>query len=74
MMYVAMMASESRDWISLGKTREEAKDALLKAWNDRQHKLEGRGWNTYYFETSEELEEEYGINVMALAPGMAIDW
>lgn len=78
--FVAMMESESRSWVALGKTEEEAKEAILTAWNEHQHKLQSHRWygNGYefpvFYDTVDALEEDYAINVVRLNAGECVHW
>lgn len=72
MMYVAMMDSESFEWMALGTTEEEAKEAILKAWNDAQNTLVSMGWDGNFYESVEDLEEDYEIRVEELTPGQCV--
>lgn len=54
--WIATMDSERYSWRAIGLTKDEAKGAIVKEWN------EGVG-NEYREQvTLEELEEYYGIN------------
>lgn len=72
MMYVATMDSESFEWMALGTTEEEAKEAILKAWNDAQNTLVSMGWDGNFYESVEDLEEDYEIRVEELTPGQCV--
>ena len=71
--FVGEMESESFSWIALGTTEEETKGAIKEAWNRNQQSLEQHGYTPYYFNTIEELEEEYDITITKLAPG-SCEW
>lgn len=80
-MYVAMMDSESRTWVALGKTEAEAKNAILTAWNEHQQTMESNRWmrdfendGGFYYETAEDLEEDYQITVVELKAGECQHW
>lgn len=64
-MFVALMSSESYEWVGLGKTEAEAKRSILKKWNssDRRDRM-----------TLKELEEWYGFSVYQCEVGEAIIW
>lgn len=64
-LYVATMASGSFDWIAAGHTEDAARAALLEAFNRSARMLDGSP-----FATVDALDEHYGINVKALAPGI----
>jgi hypothetical protein len=53
--WVARMETEHYEWTAVGKTEEEARNAIAKEWN------EGRGSNYRTEMTKDELEECYGI-------------
>ena len=81
MMYIARMFSESKEWIALGNTEEEAKTAILTEWNEKQRRLEKFRWErgydgeeAYYYDDVAALEEDYDIVVFKLMPGMCEDW
>ena len=61
-MIIAEMWSESRTWISKGKTEEEAKRAILSKWNKEQDRF---GLDNKY-STTGELEEHYDISIYDL--------
>lgn len=80
-MFIATMDSESRSWVALGQTEEEAKDAILTAWNEHQHKLNGNRWmrdypaeGGFFYDTAEDLEEDYQITVVRLNAGECVHW
>lgn len=73
-MFITMMSSESCDWVALGKTVIESREALLKHWNDEQKRLGDLGWDVYPFETVEDLEEEYGMYTTAIELNGCIKW
>lgn len=58
--YIARMETRHYSWLAVGRTEEEAKQAILNEWNasDRRDKV-----------TMEELEEEYDLCVDALTDG-----
>lgn len=74
-MYMATMDSESQSWMSLGRTEEEAKEALRIEWNKCQKSLERNGYkNAETFSTFDEMDEEYTISIHAIEVGTAISW
>lgn len=80
-MFVAMMDSESRTWVALGKTEAEAKNAILAEWNELQRKMEDNRWmrdfdrgGGFYYDTAEDLEEDYQITVVELKAGECQHW
>ena len=80
-MYVAMMDSESSTWVALGKTEAEAKNAILTEWNELQRKMEDNGWmrdypheGGFFYDTAEDLEEDYQITVVRLNAGECQHW
>lgn len=81
MMYVARMFSETMEWVALGNTEEEAKNAILTEWNEKQRRLENYRWErgydgeeSYYYDDVEALEEDYDIAVFKLMPGTCEAW
>lgn len=80
MMYVAMMESETMSWMALGTTREEAKEAILKKWNehmDRVAKYDNYGhydWESNKYDSVEMLEMDYDICSIRLNPGECEAW
>ena len=80
MMYVAMMESESMSWMALGNTEDEAKEAILKKWNehmDNLAKYDNYGqydWESGKYESVEMMEMDYDICVMGLTPGVCEAW
>lgn len=79
-MYLAMMESESRSWVALGQTEDEAKEAILTAWNEHQHKLQSHRWYgngrefPVFYDTVDALEEDYAITVVRLNAGECVHW
>jgi hypothetical protein len=74
-MFVATMDSESKTWMALGNTEENAKEAIRLEWNRCQAKMEQDGYkHAETFSSIEEMEEEYDINAYALEAGQAISW
>ena len=65
-MFFANMESESFSWYACGNTEIEAKESILNKWNDSD------GIYRSPFNSVEEMEEYYGINVMELKPGECI--
>ena len=72
MMYVAIMDSESFEWMALGTTEEEAREAILTAWNNAQSRLVKMDWEAYFYESVEALEEDYEIRIEELTPGQCV--
>lgn len=64
--FIAIMNSESFEWIALGDTEAEAKEAIRKAWNKRDAYKRERL-------TLEELEDWYGIGIYELSAGQC-EW
>lgn len=64
-MFVAIMSSESYEWVGLGKTEAEAKRSILKEWNSSERRDRV---------TLEDLEEWYGFSVYQRKVGEAICW
>lgn len=54
--WIATMYSENYEWIAIGKTKDEAIDAIVKEWQ------EGVGYERRDKMTKEELQDYYGIN------------
>jgi hypothetical protein len=54
--WIATMDSEHYEWTAVGKTKDEAVDAIVKEWQ------EGKGHERRDEMTKEELHEYYGIN------------
>lgn len=75
-MYIAMMDSESKTWMALGGTSEEAQGALLNEWNAQQRELYARGYieEKALFESVEDLEEEYEIVIINVPRGGCVSW
>lgn len=83
-MYIAMMESESKSWVALGKTENEAKAALMEVWNNAQAMLEIKRdhfWDdaigyvpNNMVETPEMLDEWYGVQTIALDAGEGTYW
>lgn len=75
-MYIATMDSESKTWIALGGTTEEAKGAILNKWNYEQREMVARGYleEATIFESVEDLEEEYEINTVNVPRGGCVNW
>ena len=69
--FVAQMSSECFDWLAVGRTEEEAKKSILKAWNRRQFHLKKSNYarSSYYFRNVDDLDEEYGITVTEIEIG-----
>ena len=53
--YVATMYSENYEWTAVGRTMDEAIDAIVKEWQ------EGVGWERRDKMTKKELDDYYGI-------------
>lgn len=53
--WVAHMCSDHYDWTAIGKTEDEARNAIVKEWN------EGKGSEHRYPMSRDELEETYGM-------------
>ncbi len=53
--WVATMESEHYEWMAVGKTEEEARNAIAKEWN------EGKGHGRRDPMTLDELHEYYGV-------------
>lgn len=60
--YIAIMETEHFSWLAVGKTEEEARNAIAKAWNKKDGYHRER-------QTTEQLDSYYGINVYDLADG-----
>ncbi len=79
-MYIGIMESESYDWMSLGRTAKEAKQAILDQWNNHQQCLVENNIQTKEeaeedsFDTIEEIDNEYGISVTKINPGECKFW
>ena len=77
---VAMMESESMSWMALGNTEDEAKEAILKKWNDHMTRLaemdmyEHFDWESNKYESVEAMEWDYEITTVRLAPGECEAW
>lgn len=65
-MWLAEMESESFSWKGFGDTEQEAKEAILNAWNN------GDGSAFREEMTLEELEEFYDINTYEFKAGTYI--
>ena len=80
MMYVARMFSETMEWVAIGNTEEEAKEAILKKWNEHMDNLAkydnyGRyDWESGKYESVEMMEMDYDIAVFKLMPGTCEAW
>ena len=64
--WVATMESEHYAWKAVGLTKEEARDAIAKEWN------EGTGNERRDSMTLQELEEYYGIRCEFIGLGKCI--
>lgn len=64
--WVAIMETEHYSWKAIGLNKDEAKDTIVKEWN------EGRGNERRDQMTREELEEYYGINCKFIEFGKCI--
>lgn len=75
-MYIATMDSESKTWISLGGTTEEAKGAILDKWNYEQREMAARGYieEATIFDDVGALEYEYEINIVKVQRGECVNW
>ena len=65
-MWLAEMESESFSWKGFGNTEQEAKEAIVNAWNC------GPGSEFRAKMTLEELEEYYDIATYQCIPGICI--
>lgn len=69
-MYVAIMESETTEWVALGETKREAKEAISDKWNEVQRTLVQNGWiNESDTMSVNKLDEYYGITAYELNPG-----
>jgi hypothetical protein len=75
-MYIGIMDSESLEWMSLGHTETEAKQAILDSWNSHQRTLVHNGSiNTpLIFGSIIDLEKEYDIEINKIEPGECKFW
>lgn len=64
-MYIATMSTDHFDWTAAGHTPDEARQALLGAFNASAANLGGQP-----FANADELAEWYGITVLPIAPGV----
>ena len=73
-MYIAQMDTERYDYMSLGNTEADAKNAIRDKWNANQRTMKEQGWiNTpHYYRTIEAMEKDYDITVFQLESGQAI--
>ena len=69
--HIGIMETETLTWYALGGTPQETKEACLNWWNYRQKELAYHrpGFEPTYFESIEELEQNYDIVIIELAPG-----
>ena len=71
-MFIAMMDSETKTWIAKGKTEQDAKEALRKAWNKDQNRImKYMGENGEIFipiicKNTDDLDEMYGVSIFDL--------
>ena len=63
-MYVAIMQSETYEWVAFGKTELKAKRAIEKEWNS----------STREPMTLAELDEYYGIYATEVVDGKCYVW
>lgn len=69
-MFIATMDSESKQWMALGETEREAKEAISDKWNQVQRLLVEAGWkNKPELMSAKKLDEYYGITAYELNPG-----
>ena len=70
-MFIAQMDSESLEWIALGNTISEAKEAIRERWNENQQRLVQNGWKNQpeYYGTVKQLERDYDISITELEAG-----
>ena len=74
-MFIATMDSESKQWMALGETAREAKDAISDKWNQVQRLLVEAGWkNKPEFMSAKKLDDEYTIEIVELNPGQCETW
>lgn len=76
--WLATMDSGSYQWTAIGRTEEEARQAIEKAWATHTANLRGR-WADYAARFPEEeldLESEYGLYVreVEIGAGYMDDW
>ncbi len=72
-MYIATMYSETMIFKAIGKTEAQAKSAILKTWNERQKHMADIGYKEpYYFKSTYELDQEYGIEIDKINIGECI--
>lgn len=64
MVYVAMANTENFQFVGIGTTEEQAKDAVLKKFNEF----------AYERMTLEDFDDYYGFFVDAMRPGEASRW
>lgn len=70
--YVAQMETESLNWLSVGETKEETKEAVLKRWNKHikgQCERFGRSFTKWDLQA---LEGYYPITVERIILGQCL--
>ena len=75
-MVIAVMNSENYEWMSLGGTEAEAKEAIRNQWNYQQTVLVHNGVKNKpdIFGNIQEMEKEYDIDIIKLSPGECKFW
>lgn len=75
-MFIATMDTENYSWMALGRTEDEAEEALRRKWNERQYTLVEHGIideeEMSKADSVDELSEWYGIYTEELEPGECI--
>ena len=74
-MVIAIMHSESFEWIALGNDYKDAGQALLDKWNKDQINLSNfYGFEPNTYETVDDLTEYYGVTFIKLDSGECCQW
>ena len=74
-MVVAIMHSESFEWIASGNDYKDAGQALLDKWNEDQISLSNfYGFEPNTYETVDDLAKYYGVTFIKLDPGQCCRW
>ncbi len=69
-MFVAIMDSDSYEWVGLGDSEKEALESIRKRYNEEQQKMESRGYKTAEtFDSVSDMTDWYGFRVYEIERG-----
>lgn len=73
-MVVALLDSFNYEWMALGRSEKEAKEAIKSKWNEHQKDISKQDpeYTPVLYKSTDKMEEDWGIWVEEIDPGQCI--